>query len=55
MATMANVIIDPTNHNVALADGEVVHAIRIVTIADPNRPTVSELSDGRIIGYGRFN
>jgi hypothetical protein len=47
-------IVDPTNENVAIVDGEIGHALRVAKVADPTRPTVAELAGGKIIGYGNF-
>lgn len=48
-------IVDPTNENVALVDGEIAMAIRfIANIADPTKPTVAEINAGKIVGYGDF-
>jgi hypothetical protein len=47
-------VVDPTNDNNAIDKrGRLVHALRLIDVADPNHPTVEELSaTGTIIGYG---
>lgn len=47
-------IIDPTDRNVAIVDGEVAFAIRLADAADPARPTLAELKNAQIVGYGTF-
>ena len=51
-----SLIIDPTNEDVALSDGEVVKAIRIVPVTDdPRAPTADDLRAAQIVGYGKLN
>lgn len=47
-------IIDPTDRNVAIVDGEAAFAIRLVNVADPARPTLEEIKNAQIVGYGNF-
>ena len=47
-------IIDPTDKNVAIVDGSVAFAICLAKTADPARPTIAELNDAQIVGYGNF-
>ena len=47
-------IIDPIDSNVALVDGEIAYAFRLVPVIDPSHPTILQLSKGFVIGYGQF-
>jgi hypothetical protein len=55
-------VVDPTNDNYAIVDGELAVAVRVFpagAIADPSRPTVAELNRAAgvasILGYGGFS
>lgn len=47
---MADLIVDPTNENVALKDGEILHGVRLAPAGTP----VSEMAKFPIIGYGKL-
>jgi len=53
---MSGFVIDPTDDNVAIRpDGRIGYALRSVAhIEDPSAPTLDELKDAKIIGYGNF-
>jgi hypothetical protein len=52
---MADLIVDPTDENVAiLNDGRVGHAMRVLPADSPPPTTMAEFNRAPIIGYGRF-